>query len=622
MLNAFRNKRTNVLAWLLMAMLVVGLAGFGIGVGGGLTSRDVAQVGDESITSEAYTRALDQELRAISGQIGRALPMEEARQFGIDRTVLARLAGDAALDGEADRLGLSSGDETVGAQVMATSAFQGIDGKFDRAAYAFALERTGLSPAAFEELVRREATRELLGSGVQAPADLPDSAARTVLDYVGERRGFDWLRLDASLLPEPVPAPTEEELRAEYDANPGRYTRPETRRITYASVTPEALAATIEYSEEDLRAAYDSDPQRFTEPERRVVDRIGFRSAEDAAAARTRIDAGEIGFDAVATERGLTPEEMDRGAVTAADLEGESRDAVFGADGPGIVGPVETPLGPSLFRINAVMAAKTTSFEEAKAEIARERALEEAGARITEETPAIEDLIAGGATIEEIASETLMDLGTIELTEASTGGLADDAAFRQLAAAAGEGEETDVVELAGGGLATLRVEAVEPPAPIPFEEVRTQVAEDWTAARTAEALAALATGYAVELDGGLEFAALAERLGIRPQAAAPLTRGQSVPDLPRALIAEIFAAKPNGTVILPDADRVVLARVGAVEAFEPGDEANAALLDNLREQFRSQATDDVLALYTAALRDAAGVRVNQELIESTLARFP
>jgi hypothetical protein len=75
-------------------------------------------------------------------------------------------------------------------------------------------------------------------------------------------------------------------------------------------------------------------------------------------------------------------------------------------------------------------------------------------------------------------------------------------------------------------------------------------------------------------------------------------------------------------VTLPDGDGVILARITAVEPFDPEAGDNAALYDNLRQQFRTQAADDVLSLYTAALRDTAGVTVNQDLIESTLARFP
>jgi peptidyl-prolyl cis-trans isomerase D len=623
MLRTFRLRRSGVFIWLLMAALIVGLAGFGIGVGGGLTSRDIAEVGDRTVGDEEYVRAMQQELRALTEQVGRSLTMAEARQYGVDRMVLARLVNDAALDGEADRLGLSTGDETVRAQVTATPGFRGTDGAFDREAYVFALERAGLKPAEFEDLVRREAARELLAVAVQSPATMPETAALEVLEFLGEKRAFAWIRLGAELLPEPVPAPSDADLAAWHEAHAGElYTRPETRQVSYASVTPDALAAAAEIPEEELRAAYEARIDEFATPERRALERIGFGTAEEAAAAKARIDAGEADFDAIAAERGLKQADTDQGLVTADRLPPEARDAVFGIDGPGIVGPVETPLGPSIYRVNAILAAETTPFEEAKAGLAQGLALDDAKARIHEDTLHIEDLIASGATLEEIASETVMELGEIAFNSETRGGIADDAAFQEAVLTAEVGTETDLVELAGGGLATLRVEAVEPPAVIPLDEIRARVAADWTASRTADALEKLAAGYVAELEGGLELAALAERLGLTPTTAGPLTRGETAEGVPPELVADVFAAEAGAAVTRRDGASVILAEVTSVEPFDPATEANAGIVDTLEQQFGQQVRDDVFSLYTAALRDRAGVSVNQTLLESTLARFP
>ena len=114
-----------------MVLLVVGLAGFGIGVGGGLTTQDVARVGDQKVTADQYGRAVDQQVRRISAQIDRNLTMSEARQYGIDRLALIQLVNDAALDGEAERIGLSVGDDAVRDELRQIPAFQGSDG-FDR----------------------------------------------------------------------------------------------------------------------------------------------------------------------------------------------------------------------------------------------------------------------------------------------------------------------------------------------------------------------------------------------------------------------------------------------------------------------------------------------------------
>jgi peptidyl-prolyl cis-trans isomerase D len=227
MLGAFRKRRAGVLIYALLAALVVGLAGFGIGAGGGITSQTVARVGSQKVTADDYVRAMQQELRALTQQLGRELPMAEARQYGVDRMVLERLVNDAAIDGEAERLAISTGDAAVRARVTATPSFQSPAGGFDRLAYEDQLDRIGLRPNQFEALLRREETRDLIAGGVQAAAALPDTEALTVLGFLGERRGFEWLRLDGALLPEPVPAPTEAELAAEHDAHAAdRYTRP------------------------------------------------------------------------------------------------------------------------------------------------------------------------------------------------------------------------------------------------------------------------------------------------------------------------------------------------------------------------------------------------------------
>lgn len=624
MLGSFRNKRAGVFIWALLVALVIGLAGFGIGAGtGGIASRNVARVGDRPVTADDYVRAMQQELRALTQQTGRSLTMAEARDYGVDRMVLARLVNDATLDDEADRLGISTGDATVRDRVMQTAAFQGTGGAFDRAAYTDALDRIGLKPGQFEELVRREATRDLVASGIQSAATMPDAEALAVLGYLGEKRSFEWLRLDAALLPAPVPAPTDADLEKEHEAQAkDRYTRPETRELSYASITPEELAKGIEIPEDELRAAYDADAEHYRTPERRALDRIGFGTTEEAAAAKAKLDAGETDFDALAASRGLKPGDTDQGILAAADLAPEARDAVFGAQGPGIVGPVETPLGPSLYRINAVMAATTTSFEDARADLARDRALDQAKKQIQDDTAHIQDLIAGGATLEEIASETVMQLGSVALNAETSGGIADDPAFRDAAMKAEEGEETDLVELANGGLATIRLEKIDPPAVIPLPEIRDRVAADWTRERTVEALRKLATGFIGEIDGGLPFADLATRLDRPIRTAGPLTRSDSAEGAPTPLVAAVFAAADGAAVTEADGDGVILAKITATTAFDPTSEENKALLDRIGTQLDGQLRDDLLTLYTAALRNRAGVTVNEPLIESTLARFP
>lgn len=66
MLGSFRNRRAGVFVWILLVLLFLGLAGFGIHTGTGLGGQDVARVGDEKVTTDEFVTALQQELRALN----------------------------------------------------------------------------------------------------------------------------------------------------------------------------------------------------------------------------------------------------------------------------------------------------------------------------------------------------------------------------------------------------------------------------------------------------------------------------------------------------------------------------------------------------------------------------
>ena len=264
--------------------------------------------------------------------------MSEARQFGVDRMVLARLVNDAALDDEAARLGLSAGDAAVrrwcwrrrpSRAPTASSTARPTPSRSS----ASACSRARVRGAA----ARRDRARADRRRGAVRGDDARRSPARPCSTSSARSARFDWLRSTPACCPSRSPAPTDADARGRVrrqprPLHPARDPRDHLRRRS----TPEALAATIEVPEDELRAAYDADARPLRPPERRIADRIGFGTTEEAAAALARIDAGEIDFDALAAERGLTPERRStRAIVTADELSPEAADAVFGADGAG-----------------------------------------------------------------------------------------------------------------------------------------------------------------------------------------------------------------------------------------------------------------------------------------------
>ena len=112
-------------------------------------------------------------------------------------------------------------------------------------------------------------------------------------------------------------------------------------------------------------------------------------------------------------------EDVDLGEVTRDDLLPEAAALIFGDQSSEIIGPAPSPLGPALFRVNAVLDASEITFEEAEEELRAELAAEAARRAIDDLRDPVDDLLADGLTLEELAETTELVLGRIDYTPTS-----------------------------------------------------------------------------------------------------------------------------------------------------------------------------------------------------------
>ena len=609
-----QKKGKSIVVWVLMGLLILGLGGFGVTNFGGAV-RSIATVGDVEIDVNDYARALEREMRGLSQQFGQPVGLEQLQAFGRDAAIRGALITAAALDSEAARIGLSVGDDEVRRQVVSAPQFQGLNGSFDRESYAEALRRQGLSEAEFEDRLRAETARTILEGAVIGGLAAPEAQVTTLTGWALERRAFTHAELIAADLADPVPEPTEADLAAFHEAGIERYTRPELRRLTYVWLAPETLAGEVEIDDDTLRAAYEERITDYVQPERRIVERLVFPDAGAAAAARARIDAGTASFAEIVAERGLDLADIDLGDVTEADL-GPAGATVFALDGAGVAGPVDTALGPALFQISAILAAREIGFDEARDDLAETVTIDRARRLILDQSGAIEDLLAGGATLEDLAAEAGMDLGTITMAPDTQDGIAAYTAFRDAAFAAEEGDYPELFELEDGGVAALRLDAVDPPEPRPLDEVRAQVAADWTAAETRTRLVALGEDMRAALDGG----ATLESLGLVVTRHPATPRDGFVPGLPPGAIAAVFETEPGDHALVAEAG-VHLLRTDGIEPVAPDDPDAAELAESLRGQIERGLADDLYTAFAAAMQARAGISLNGAAIEAVHAQM-
>lgn len=616
MLGSMRaNKKNQTVVWIILGLLALGLVGFGgAGLSGGLI-RSVAQVGDEKITTDAYGQAMNAALSNLSQQFGRTVTAAEAQSFGVQEEVLQGLLTTAALDNENDRLGISIGDQAVRAELLATRAFQGLDGSFDKQSYEFALERANLSPSEYEVILRKQAARNFLQAAIVTGVKSQGTQTQALLAFDRETRDFIWAELTAETLDAPVPNPTDAQIQAQYEATPEAYTAPLTREITYAWLSPDMLADQVEVDEKLIRESYDLQSDRFNKPEQRSLERIVFGSEEEATKARNLLDAGSATFNTLLADRGLTPADVDLGEVTRGGISSEAAKLIFGTQDTGVIGPVKSSLGPALFRINAILAEDITPYEDARPEILGELAGEAARRLVSDLVVDIDDLLAAGDSLEVIATDTDMQLGKIALTATTTDGIAAYENFRIKANQAQKGDFPEIGDLADGGIFALRVDAIKEPALRSLDEVKDQVIADWKRAETVRLLTVKAEQLKADIEAGASFGSLQTH---KEQAAR---RSAFIEETPPSLIREIFAAKPGKAIVVAGENSVFVARLIQVNAFDGSSDENTALRDAVQNQLDAQLGNDLLSVFANALRNAADVTINQPAINQLNAQL-
>jgi peptidyl-prolyl cis-trans isomerase D len=294
------------------------------------------------------------------------------------------------------------------------------------------------------------------------------------------------------------------------------------------------------------------------------------------------------------------------------DALGDAADGVFSAGTGDVVGPLPSNLGPALFRINAVLDAQTTTFEEARPDLRGELALDRARRVIETLAQTIDDELAAGATLEDIAATTEAELGQIDWYPGADGAIAAYDAFREAAGLLGEDDFPEVIQLGDGGVFAMRLNRIQPPAPQPIEDVIDQVRQGWDTREQTAQLMAQAEGLAAALANGSSF----EDLSLLPQSETGLGRNAQIADLPVGLLTAVFEMGVGDTRAVAGIGEVILLKLDAITPVDRSDGDIEMLAQALRNQAANSIAEDLFRAFATDIQTRAGIEINQPAINA------
>lgn len=616
MLDVFRTASKTWIVRLLFALLALSFVAWGAGdfVRGGVGRAPALEVGKTTMSAGEVMAEFKREVERLQPLFGGKLTAEDARKMGmLDRTIDSIIA--RTLIDEAGRsLGLIATDESILRRVATNPAFKGPTGQFDRDVFRSRLARLGYTEDSFMKAERANMVRGQMIETVAAGIVAPKALTEPLLAWREERRVAETFLVKDDSTPLP-PAPEQTVLETYYKDNAARFMAPEYRALTVMLLRPADIAAGVEIDEMMVREAYQQRLEEFSTPERRAVQQIVVDEPSAAAQAGDMVTAGK---DLAAVAKALNAEIIDLGPVEKGDLPEGLAEAVFRL-APNTTGqPVKTALGWHVVKVGQVQPGRTRSFDEAKKQLEQDLRREKSMDGLAELANKVEDALGGGATVEEAAKRFNLKTAKIAAVDAQGRGtdgrpvadLPKSDQFLDVAFHTDQNTESPLTEVPENGYFLLRVDGVTQPTAKPLATVRAEVIAGWQAERRQEQARDKAAKLAERVRAGEAFTQAAQSAGAKVETTKPFAReaGEGAV-LPPAAVAEMFKARVGGAVAVPVQGGTLVARLAAIQSFQPDSNPQAA--EGARRRVAQAVAGDVADQFVAALNASIGVKVDR-----------
>ncbi|WP_336800032.1 SurA N-terminal domain-containing protein [Kaistia sp. MMO-174] len=623
MLNTMRKYAAGWVAQILLGLLVLSFAVWGIAdVFNGVSKHSVARVGGTDISSVNFDRAYRRELQAMSQRVGQQITPDQAKMLGIPNQVLGRLVTEASLDDQAKDLSIGVSRDMLIREIAQDPAFKGAGGTFDRNYFVSLLRNNGMTEDAYVLERRAQEKRQQIAESISGGATAPEALAKALHEYQTEQRDIRYLVLPASLVGE-IPAPNADELTSYYNDNKADWRAPEVRSISLIKLGPDEVARPDDITDADAQKAYDAEKARFTTPETRHVFQAVFADESSAQTAADQLKAGES-FESMLEGIGKKLGDSDLGVITRDKLiDPKVAEAAFSLPANGSSDVVKGSFGPVVIHVSDIVPATVKAFDEVKADLKKELALNAAKADINGLRDSIEDARAGGASLDEIATNNKLTVKKIAVDQtgkdATGNAVADIPAQAQLlkdAFASDVGIDNAAIPTEDGGYVWFSVTDINEAHDRPLDEVKDKVIEAWKKQATTDKLIAKAKDTKDRLGKGETLDQIATSLNLPVQTLDKQTRSSRPADSFSTEALKAAFAGPKGSAdVAPgaqDGEQIVLQVADVTETpYTEGSGDSGQITQQLADAMQN----DLLQQYVAELQRQLGVTVNQSVLQ-------
>lgn len=605
---------------IVLAATFVLFFGGDIGGGGGHSgsSSSVLEVGDENFTVHQVGREFNEAVSQISARTGQRIDTQTAISVGILDQTIARMASQALFDQAAQKLGITASVAAASDAIRSLPQFQDATGRFNRSVFEASLANQGLSEAEFVNQVRVDLLRSQYIGTIQNAVTTPATLSDTIYSRRAERRAADIVTVPLGVVAT-VADPSETQLSAFFEENKDAFRTPQYRNASLATLETDALIDSIVIPDEEIAEEYESRLNDFQIPETRNVVQASLLTREDADRALTLIRDGKSLAEAAEEISGLPP--VDLGQVRRSEIAlPELASAAFSLAPDTISDPVESTLGWHLVQVTNIVPGRTTPLSEARVILRDELAREQSVDRIFDVLNDVEDGLAGGASLEDVARDSNLQVAKIEGIarngQTQSGTPLDNPAMTQdVLTRLFDIEEqglTEVIENRSGGFSVLRLDSIDAPRVPELSEVRDLAIEAWKAEQLLVAAEDTASQIAVRAKAGEPLETLATEFGAKFERTPAFDRSGEGATIALPLVGAIFDARIGDIVEQSFGDGAAVSKLVDIETASQTDPAR----EELARALSGQLANDLVTQLSFALQEEFPVDIDNAALEA------
>ena len=382
MLSAIREKATGWIAWIIVILISIPFALWGVNsYFEGATQIVIAVANGVEIEQSDYQRALTQKQRQLVQLAGRDLGTEYLDSPVFKRQVVDSMIDEAlAREFSRDR-GFRISDNQLNRFIRTTEAFH-TNGQFDNERYERLIGNAGLSVQGFQAQQRQQLTTDQMRISLAETAFVSETELNHALKLLNQKRSAVYAILLLEHFLEGVKI-TDEDISNEFDAKRAVYFEPPQARVAYVELSVARLAAAIKIDDSAVKKHYDDAPRRYSKPGSRSASHILLPLAAGAAAeeavrakaarlvseARGGADFAELART-YSKDAGSATRGGDLGVIQKGAMVPPFEKAVFALSAGEISEPVKTEFGYHVIKVTRVSKTEAIPFEEVREDIA------------------------------------------------------------------------------------------------------------------------------------------------------------------------------------------------------------------------------------------------------------